>query len=64
MTRRCLFLILPIVALLFASGAVSPQARSASGSWITAWGNSQQALGTTAITNATVRMIARVADPG
>jgi lysophospholipase L1-like esterase len=28
--------------------------------WITAWGSSQNGLGTTAVTNATVRMIARV----
>jgi lysophospholipase L1-like esterase len=32
--------------------------------WITGWGTSQQGLGTTAITNATVRMIARVSIPG
>jgi len=32
--------------------------------WVTAWGTSQQALADTRITNATVRMIARVTVPG
>jgi lysophospholipase L1-like esterase len=32
--------------------------------WVTAWGTSQAALGDTGITNATVRMIARVTIPG
>ena len=32
--------------------------------WVTAWGTSQQARGDTPITNATVRMIARVTIPG
>ena len=32
--------------------------------WITAWGTSQQTLGTTAITNATARLIGRVSIPG
>jgi lysophospholipase L1-like esterase len=34
------------------------------GSWVTAWGTSQQTLGATQLTNATVRMIARVTVPG
>ena len=34
------------------------------GTWVTAWGTSQQALSETAITNATVRLIARVTVPG
>ena len=33
-------------------------------SWVTAWGTSQQTLGATQLTNATVRMIARVTVPG
>src|SRR5215470_10508606 len=32
--------------------------------WVTAWGTSQQALGDTRISNATVRLIARVTIPG
>ena len=39
------------------------QASSQTG-WVTAWGTSQQALGDTPMTNATVRMIARVTAPG
>jgi lysophospholipase L1-like esterase len=35
-----------------------------SGKWITAWGTAQNALGMTPISNATVRMIARVSIPG
>jgi lysophospholipase L1-like esterase len=38
--------------------------RAPSGAWITAWGTSQNGLATTSITNATVRMIARVTIPG
>ena len=35
-------------------------AQNAGAAWVTAWGASQQGLGATKITNATVRMIARV----
>lgn len=42
-------------------GTVGPPAPNA---WVTAWGTSQQALGETAISNATVRLIARVTIPG
>ena len=52
------------ILLLAGSDVVARQQQSASATWITAWGSSQQALGTTAITNATVRMIARVAIGG
>lgn len=38
--------------------------RAPSGTWITAWGTSQNGLATTALTNATVRMVARVTIPG
>src|SRR5262245_6264945 len=45
--------------------ALSALGTAQSGSkWVTAWGTSQAALGDTAITNATVRMIARVTIPG
>jgi lysophospholipase L1-like esterase len=37
---------------------------NASFRWTTAWATSQQGLGTTSVTNATVRMIARVTIPG
>ncbi len=49
------------LALAVAVGApgLARQSGSSSG-WITAWATSQQALGTTTMTNATVRLIARV----
>ena len=37
---------------------------SSSGTWVTAWATSQQVLGEATISNATVRMIARVTIPG
>src|SRR3984893_9116362 len=39
-------------------------AQDASPGWITAWATSQQGLGPAKISNATVRMIARVTAPG
>jgi lysophospholipase L1-like esterase len=53
------------VALLLGSGilALEPQ-RPSSITWIAAWGSSQQGLGMTMVTNATVRMVARVTIPG
>ena len=53
-----------VVLLASTSGMVALQQPSTSARWITAWGTSQQGLGTTAVTNATVRMIARVTIPG
>jgi lysophospholipase L1-like esterase len=60
-----------VVALLLGSGivALEPQRSSSatwtsSAKWITAWGSSQQGLGMTTLTNATVRMVARVTIPG
>ena len=47
------------------AGVLSSSAQDAGGrSWVTAWGTSQQALADSQITNATVRMIARVTVPG
>ena len=43
------------------ASALQPQAAAR---WVTAWGSSMQGLGQTAITNATVRLIARVTIPG
>ena len=50
------------VALLLAATASARQQPTER--WITAWGASQNGLGTTAVSNATVRMIARVTIPG
>ena len=51
---------LPLLAA--AALALSPLPAAAAGgpAWVTAWGTSQQTLGSTALTDATVRMIARV----
>ena len=47
--------------LLLVPGTAAQQQRAR---WITAWGTSQQALGATGVSNATVRMIARVTIAG
>jgi lysophospholipase L1-like esterase len=44
--------------------AIPAFAQDSNQGWVTAWGTSQQALGEGKITNATVRMIARVTIPG
>lgn len=49
-----------VLTLSFAAVTGARQAAPAEGRWITAWGTSHQAEGTTAISNATVRMMARV----
>ena len=54
-----------VLAVLLASGLIALQQRPASSeSWTTVWSTSQQTLGSTTITNATVRMIARVSGSG
>ena len=66
MTKRFLLssiVIVGVLALLLNSGAAALQQRSPA-RWITAWAASQNGLGTTAITNATIRMIARVTISG
>lgn len=57
--------------LIVVPGSTSPQAAQGSaraggnaGNWVTAWATSQQALGQATISNASVRMIARVTVPG
>jgi lysophospholipase L1-like esterase len=47
--------------LFLVTGTAAQQQRAR---WITAWGTSQQALGATGVSNATVRMIARVTIAG
>jgi lysophospholipase L1-like esterase len=70
MTKRSLLSTLAIITalgLLFGSGiGVLAQQRPGSATWITAWGTSQAGLAPEAvkITNATVRMMARVTIPG
>ena len=58
-----------LIALVTGSAALATvlsaqQASPPAGPWITAWGTSQQGLGTAALTNTTVRMIARVTIAG
>jgi lysophospholipase L1-like esterase len=67
MTRASVFVRIAIVAGLSAvhgSGIVARQQPPASDRWITAWGNSQNELGVNAVSNTTVRMIARVTISG
>ena len=52
-----------LVALGLLAGSSDTRAQ-ASNQWVTAWGTSQQVLGDTAITNATVRLIARTSVGG
>jgi lysophospholipase L1-like esterase len=67
MTPRCPPLAVVTVAallLLPAGGIRALQRGPASARWVTAWGSSQNGLAVTPITNATVRMIARVTISG
>ena len=52
------------LALWLESGTTARQQPPAATRWITAWGTSQQGLGTNTVTNTTVRMIARVTVSG
>jgi lysophospholipase L1-like esterase len=61
--KRSLLLAAAISAVLtlpLIAGTAALEQRSSGARWITAWGTSQQSLGTNSITAATVRMIARV----
>jgi lysophospholipase L1-like esterase len=55
------------ISLTVASSAMTQKSGAAAGAgrtWVTAWATSQQALGDSRVTNATVRMIGRVTIPG
>ncbi len=52
------------LSVLLGSGIVAFQQPATSARWITAWGTSQQGLGMNEVTNATVRVIARVTVSG
>lgn len=64
MKRLTLILQCAVFAFVLASGLAAGQSPTGAGRWITAWGTSQQALGTTAISNATVRVIVRTSIAG
>src|SRR5206468_5863563 len=53
---------LAVITIVFFAGQTLAQ--DSNQGWVTAWGASQQGLGEAKITNATVRMIARVTIPG
>jgi lysophospholipase L1-like esterase len=53
-----------LVVVACASSLVAAQESTGRAMWVTGWGTSQQALGDAQITNATVRLIARVTIPG
>jgi lysophospholipase L1-like esterase len=53
-----------VLVPLLGSPMTARQQRPAAARWITAWGTSQQGLGVNAVTNTTVRMIARVTVSG
>jgi lysophospholipase L1-like esterase len=60
MTRRaCLIALAALTLSLYLQPGAAARQRPAE-RWITAWGSSQQGLGMTAVSDATVRMIARV----
>ena len=59
--RRFLY---PAVALLCLSLSAVPVLAADGAAWVTAWGTSQQNLGQTVISNASVRMMARITVPG
>ena len=66
MTNIKIWLGCALLLLGFGASAASQNQGPAAGgkTWVTAWGTSQQVLADTPITNATVRMIARVTIPG
>jgi lysophospholipase L1-like esterase len=64
MADRTKLMALALAAAVVALPASEALARRASQGWVTAWSTSQQGQGATKVTNATVRMIARVTIPG
>src|ERR1700736_3395556 len=67
MTRKSRMMGLAIAAASLWVPALLPTqaaAQAANPAWVTAWATSQQGLGPTKISNATIRMIARVTVPG
>jgi lysophospholipase L1-like esterase len=64
MTTRVGRILVAVAVAVAAATVAAGQARSGRGRWIAAWGTAQHALGTTAVSNATARMIARVSIGG
>jgi lysophospholipase L1-like esterase len=66
-TKKSRLMVLAMAASAWVSAALPPAAaapRDANQAWVTAWSTSQQGLGPAKISNATIRMIARVTIPG
>ena len=61
-STRCLYVLL--VAAVVAGASLAGAARSAAPRWVTAWATSQQDLGPAGVSNASVRMLARVTAAG
>src|SRR5438094_7525787 len=64
LTTRNAMMLAFAAAAAFGMLAIEAFPQNANRDWVTAWGTSQQALGEAKISNATVRMIARVTIPG
>ena len=62
--RRAVALLAVIAGVGFGAASRGSAQEAEAARWVTAWATSQQALGATTITNATVRMIARVTAGG
>ena len=52
------------IALAMALGLAAPHASAQTTGWVAAWGASQQSQGEAKLSNASVRLIARVTLPG
>jgi lysophospholipase L1-like esterase len=66
-TKKSRLIVLAMAASVWVSAALLPAAaapREANQAFVTAWSTSQQGLGMAKISNATIRMIARVTIPG
>ena len=61
---RSRIVFITVLVAVVGSAVAARQAPPPAGRWTTAWGTSQQGLGTAALTNTTVRMIARVTVAG
>jgi len=64
-TRTARRLWLPAIALVVGSlGSAAAFQAGQAGRWVTGWGTSQNGLGATRMSNATVRLVARITIPG
>ena len=64
MRHRCRWSVTVVVAVLLATGLSALERQARDPRWVTAWATSQQGLGQDGVTDATVRLIARVTAGG